>query len=205
MNHLSQSETQKGHISKVSKKRAYHVQWSHSSKAHVKGRGYHPTKVVLREGQTFYKVSDSGLSLSVISTMVYGTCKRWKQIAKWNHLQHPYRIYVGQKLIIKDSIQVSKGEMDQRLLNLWRHRLVKREHNARTKWSQSSTHESKYEKGRVGHRTALMHRPVHKSSERGFSHFKVRNVLQESLISTEESPQTNPRWTQPRSRIANSP
>lgn len=74
----------------------------------------------LQNSYSYFVVNDSGLSLSVISTMIYGTCKKWKKIAEWNHLKAPYRIYLGQKLRIKGEISVTQKEMAERLLNLWR-------------------------------------------------------------------------------------
>src|SRR4051812_23218369 len=61
-----------------------------------------PSQVLLSEDEfTKFKVSEPGLSLSVISSIVYGTSKRWPEIAHWNNLAHPYRIRLGQVLIVK--------------------------------------------------------------------------------------------------------
>ena len=79
-----------------------------------------------KKGLQSFVVNDSGLSLSVISTMVYGTCKRWPQIAKLNHLRAPYRIRLGQHLVLETSVAVSKREMEGRLLSLWRVQMAKR-------------------------------------------------------------------------------
>ncbi len=89
----------------------------------------------------YFKVNDSGLSLSVISTMVYGTCKRWPEIARWNHLKDPYRIYVGQKLIVKDPVSLDQAQMDHRLLQLWRSRLAKREQGLVEKYWEAHSKE----------------------------------------------------------------
>ncbi len=77
-----------------------------------------------------FKIRERGLSLSVLSSVIYGTSKRWKKIADWNHLKAPYRIYLGQSLLLKKPFKLSEEEFNERLLTVWRKALLKRHSRA---------------------------------------------------------------------------
>ncbi|MBL7715792.1 MAG: LysM peptidoglycan-binding domain-containing protein [Bdellovibrionales bacterium] len=53
---------------------------------------------VLSDAQYETKVEDAGETLSLISMRLYGTSKRWKEIAETNGMQPPYAVKVGQVL-----------------------------------------------------------------------------------------------------------
>lgn len=78
-------------------------------------------------GQEFqFKVFDEGLTLSIISKIIYGNTKKWQEIAEWNQISAPYRIRLGQVLILKGVAPVPEAELKKRLLDLWRAKLSKR-------------------------------------------------------------------------------
>jgi hypothetical protein len=72
-----------------------------------------------------YKVTEPGISLSLISTVIYGTSKRWQEIAAWNQLEDPYRIYLGQVLILKETSHSTPAQMAARLKKVRETKLAK--------------------------------------------------------------------------------
>lgn len=83
---------------------------------------------------TRYRVTEPGMSLSVLSSIVYGTSHRWQEIAAWNHIQAPYPIRLGQTLELEKPSELSKAQFDRRLLNLWRTRLARRHTSGHPHW-----------------------------------------------------------------------
>lgn len=63
-----------------------------------------------------------GESLHLISLTLYGTGKRWKELAEANGLAHPYLIRVGQKIKIPEAPTLGKEDQDLALLRYWRKR-----------------------------------------------------------------------------------
>ena len=66
----------------------------------------------------YFTVNEDTTALSLISTYLYGTCK--KQIASWNKLKDSNKIYVGQKLILKEEPTLSEKEGRLALIQMWR-------------------------------------------------------------------------------------
>lgn len=60
------------------------------------------------------QVEDSGETLSLISMRLYGTSKRWQEIAEANDLQAPYPVRVGQilKLTTAPTLDVFEGRIE---------------------------------------------------------------------------------------------
>lgn len=65
---------------------------------------------------------DDHLSLSEISVLLYGTTRRWKELAETNSLQAPYPVHLGQRLKLKTPPSISLEEGRDRLLKMWRTR-----------------------------------------------------------------------------------
>jgi len=99
----------------------------HAKVTHVakEGKAFHKDSPVSDVPNT-YKITEPGMSLSILSSMIYGTSKRWPEIAAWNGIEDPYRIYLGQTLVLKDPVKFTKSEMSERLLELKKVRLAKR-------------------------------------------------------------------------------
>jgi hypothetical protein len=77
--------------------------------------------------QTFQvEVTEAGLSLSVLSSVIYGTVKRSQEIAEWNHLESLDHILLGQILILKNVSPIAQTDLNKRILPLWREKLSKR-------------------------------------------------------------------------------
>ena len=72
--------------------------------------------------QTFV-VNESGLSLRVLSEVVYGSKDDWEEIAQWNQLKAPYPLFVGQRLKLKLAEPLSRSEFNRRLLQIWKAKL----------------------------------------------------------------------------------
>jgi len=68
-----------------------------------------------------YQVKD-GDTLSELSTIFFGTQKRWKDIADWNLLSFPYELSQGKILNFKEAPRNSESEGRQALLAMWRKR-----------------------------------------------------------------------------------
>ena len=66
-----------------------------------------------------YKISDSS-SLGEIAMRLYGKASYWKKIGEWNKLKQPYRIQIGQTLILKEEPRFSEQEGNQQVLSMWR-------------------------------------------------------------------------------------
>lgn len=65
-------------------------------------------------------VTDNAPSLREIALFLYGDIGSFRKIARWNHLPSPYRIKIGQKLILRDSPTLNAEEGTRRLARLWR-------------------------------------------------------------------------------------
>src|SRR5205807_370274 len=51
----------------------------------------------------------------------------WKPIAKWNKLKKPYRLQVGQTLLLRGAKRAPKRKGDKRILAYWRKKLATKE------------------------------------------------------------------------------
>lgn len=65
-------------------------------------------------------IVQDGMDLSQISLLLYGTDSRWVELATFNHLKRPYRLFVGQKLKLKSAPTIKKTEGRQKLVERWR-------------------------------------------------------------------------------------
>ena len=75
------------------------------------------------QSNTLYVVDDSTPTLGEIAVRLYGTGRKWRDIAKWNHLTPPYPLAVGQKLILEDPPTLTRDEGEKKLLEFWQDRL----------------------------------------------------------------------------------
>lgn len=69
-----------------------------------------------------YRVSKSIPTLGEISRSVYGTTKRWKEIAKWNNLRPPYYVRTGQILRLQEAPKLTMAEGKVELNKMWNQR-----------------------------------------------------------------------------------
>ncbi len=76
---------------------------------------------------TRYRITEKGLTLSELSKVIYGTSKRWKEIAEFNQMKAPYHLILGKWINLKDPVDVSKAAMDEKLLSYWRAKFDARE------------------------------------------------------------------------------
>ncbi|MGZ3699443.1 MAG: hypothetical protein ACXWP5_14975 [Bdellovibrionota bacterium] len=67
-----------------------------------------------QSSQAKYQVSRRGLCLSIISQILYDTSRLWPQIAKWNQLPDPNRIYFKQVLTLNQPTRYSESEIAAR-------------------------------------------------------------------------------------------
>ena len=86
-----------------------------------------PVKPTQSPSTVRYKVTESGLTLSQLSKMLYGTPKRWHEIAEFNQMKAPYHLFLGKWINLKDPVDTSKQVMDEKLLSYWRMRMDARE------------------------------------------------------------------------------
>jgi hypothetical protein len=89
-----------------------------------------------------FLVNDSGLNLSFLSTIVYGTSKKWREIAKWNHLKRPYHIHLGQRLVLKNAPVFKDEVVKLKLRNLWVASLRKKTLHSQMRSSRESPKKS---------------------------------------------------------------
>ena len=62
---------------------------------------------------------EADLSLSMIALKLYGNGKMASQLAKWNHLNKPYRVHPGQKLILIKPPELTETEGNLLIKNHW--------------------------------------------------------------------------------------
>lgn len=74
------------------------------------------------ETRISYTVDAEARNLSTISIRLYGTSRKWREIAEWNSIPHPYRISLGQKLTLKQAPLLSLEEGYTLLLAHYRKR-----------------------------------------------------------------------------------
>lgn len=67
-----------------------------------------------------YTVDGDIPTLGEISRYLYGKARRFKEIARWNHIPSPYKISVGQKLILKEPPTLTPEEGRQQLVQMGR-------------------------------------------------------------------------------------
>lgn len=69
-----------------------------------------------------YIVDENSRTLGEIAHALYGRASIWERIAQWNNLSAPYRLRVGQSLILKEPIRQSEEQAHKSLLGMWRRR-----------------------------------------------------------------------------------
>ncbi len=67
-----------------------------------------------------HRVTPDARTLSEVALYLYGRASVYKQIAEWNSLSPPYRLRLGQKLVLKKLPRLTAEEGSRRLLNHWR-------------------------------------------------------------------------------------
>lgn len=67
-----------------------------------------------------YRVTDSGDSLTMVSLRLYGTHRRWTELAALNQISRPYHIRLGQVLNLPAAPTLDPKEGDAIVLNYWR-------------------------------------------------------------------------------------
>ena len=76
-----------------------------------------------KTAQTFrYRVTSEDIGLQIISIRLYGTLKKWHELAKWNHLETPYPIRIGQYLILEEKPTFTEKEGEAEVMKVWRQR-----------------------------------------------------------------------------------
>lgn len=74
---------------------------------------------IIHANEHVYVVSDEAPTLCEIGILFYGKCSAYRKIAKWNGISEPYRVRIGQKLVLKGSaIPTELGR--EKLLASWR-------------------------------------------------------------------------------------
>ncbi len=70
-----------------------------------------------------FTVTKEAPTLGEISRFVYGTTKRWQEIAEWNNLKPPYMVREGQELLLKESPKITPNEGSVELNKMWKQQL----------------------------------------------------------------------------------
>ncbi|MGK5083396.1 LysM domain-containing protein [Bdellovibrionota bacterium FG-1] len=70
--------------------------------------------------QKEYVVRERGETLSVISIQLYGHSRFWREIAKKNEIQPPYRIRIGQRISLPRAAALTPEQGQAALLSFWR-------------------------------------------------------------------------------------
>ena len=76
-------------------------------------------QITERQGQNIYTINHRARSLYMISRDLYGDAINWKQIAQWNNLEEPYKLILGQELVIKVPARLSEDEGNKVLIQAW--------------------------------------------------------------------------------------
>jgi len=79
--------------------------------------------LVTNNDATFNAVVEDGENLSLLSLRLFGTMKKFQQIAEWNNIALPYKIYTKQKLILREEPTLNKKEGFNLVVNYWRKRI----------------------------------------------------------------------------------
>lgn len=70
-----------------------------------------------------YTVQDDGETLALVSLRLYGDTKHWQEIADRNGLKAPFKIQMGQVLLLATAPTQNPKDGDRIVLNFWRKKL----------------------------------------------------------------------------------
>lgn len=118
-------------------------------------------------------------TLSEISIKLYGTSRRWREIARWNGLEDPHKIRSGKRLLLEEAPTVEPEVGNVLLVEMWRHRfgvdierpgpksideartyLARKEHMNTERVSRSL---ASFVAGSIDHPRAVINEPTHKA------------------------------------------
>ena len=71
------------------------------------------------DGHLTYQVGPRAPTLYMISRDLYGSEARWKDLAEWNHLEKPYRLTPGQRLVIESPPTSDEAAGDEAVAKAW--------------------------------------------------------------------------------------
>lgn len=78
-----------------------------------------PPEKDLTQNTYMHVVDEHARMLSTVSILLYGTTRFFDQIAQWNQLKPPYKISLGQKLILRKQPTVSINEGRLLVRKMW--------------------------------------------------------------------------------------
>lgn len=73
----------------------------------------------IKANERVYVLTDEAPTLCEIGIVFYGKCSAFRKIAKWNGISEPYRVHIGQKLVLKGS-KIPSELGREKLLASWR-------------------------------------------------------------------------------------
>ena len=77
-------------------------------------------------GKTWNYTVQQNETLAEVSTRLYGTTRRWPELAKWNSLSKPYRLQTGQKLVLRRAPKLSPAKGRAAVEAMWRKQISAR-------------------------------------------------------------------------------